>query len=462
MLFSTHEFLFYFLPLCLVGFYLFKKTSFEFSMFLLVIASLFFYSYFKFAYLLLILGSIIFNYSIAYKIGPKKPRSKIWLTMGVAFNLGLLMVFKYTDFFILNVNSLFGASMPLQHILLPIGISFFTFQQIAYLVDVHKEKVEKPGLINYSLFVSFFPQLIAGPIVHFKNVIPQFLANKLEFPSREKIQTGISFFAIGLFKKVFFADQIGLIADKYFDVVLNDGWLHGFYAFIGVLAYTLQIYLDFSAYSEMAIGLGLFFGIRLPDNFKNPYYSANIVDFWRTWHITLSTFLKDYLYIPLGGNRKGKTRRNINLMITMLLGGIWHGAGWNFFIWGGLHGLYLLINHNYRRLLPVHVPKLLGCIITISVVMFAWIFFRAQSMEHAFKYIVQFGHMDDPINYAIWHILRDGFTMALLLGASLWVLFERWLCRYRNKWLYGCFIGVVGFIAIIYMGEENAFIYFNF
>ena len=311
--------------------------------------------------------------------------------MGVAFNLGLLGYFKYTDFLIGIANDAVATSMPMQGIVLPLAISFFTFQQIAYLVDVYQGKTTDPDFIHYCLFVSFFPQLIAGPIVHHGEIIPQFRSpNALRLDAR-RIAVGAAIFGIGLYKKVVLADGIAPYADRVFDA--GSGMAPGIIdAWSGALAYSFQIYFDFSAYSDMAIGIALIFRIRLPLNFNSPYKAVNIIDFWHRWHMTLSRFLRDYLYFPLGGNRKGRTRRHVNLMVTMLLGGLWHGAGWNFVIWGGLHGLYLVINHFWRGLRaklgwapdkPNAMGRVLGCAITYPAVVVAWVFFRAPDLDTA-------------------------------------------------------------------------------
>jgi D-alanyl-lipoteichoic acid acyltransferase DltB (MBOAT superfamily) len=298
-------------------------------------------------------------------------------------------VFKYAGFF---ANDIARLSVDLSYILLPLGISFFTFQQIAYLVDAYRREVPREGFINYSLFVTFFPQLIAGPIVHHSETIPQFARAETYRPDLDHLALGISVFVIGLAKKVILADGIAVYATPVFAAAQAGGDPTLFEAWGGALAYTFQLYFDFAGYSDMAIGLGLMFNIRLPLNFNSPYKAVNIIDFWRRWHITLSRFLRDYLYIPLGGSRLGPSRRYTNLMITMLLGGLWHGAGWTFVIWGGLHGIYLVINHAWhalRRALghdlsrSTFAGRVLARTVTFLAVVVAWVFFRAEGFDAA-------------------------------------------------------------------------------
>ncbi len=314
------------------------------------------------------------------------------LIAGLAMNLAVLGWFKYANFMVDNVNALFGLDLYLARIVLPLGISFFIFQKIAFLVDAYRGKVDRLDLVDFSLFVSFFPQLIAGPIVHHSEMLPQFCERGALCPSN--LAMGLTIFVIGLAKKVLLADTIAVYAAPGFSAAAGGAHLDFFAAWEAALAYTAQLYFDFSGYSDMAIGAALLFGIRLPVNFASPYKAASIIDFWRRWHITLSRFLRDYLYIALGGNRLGRVRRYANLFITMLLGGLWHGAGWTFVIWGGLHGLYLIVNHGWRTLrsrlvfLPAEAGDLerwLGRILTFVAVAIGWVFFRAPDMHAALE-----------------------------------------------------------------------------
>ena len=386
MLFNSTEFICAFLPITFViYFFLLGQNQHFAGRAWLACASLFFYAYWNFWYVFLILISIGGNYLIAGLLS--RSSSRFWLIVGIVGNLGLLGYYKYANFFLDQFNALAGSSYVIQGLVLPIGISFFTFQQIAYLVDLYQGKAKQSDFVNYALFVSFFPQLIAGPIVHHREIMPQLERPVALSRLQENLAIGLTIFAIGLFKKVMIADSFALAATPMFDNAAAGVEISFFEAWGGALAYTFQLYFDFSGYSDMAIGLGRMAGIRLPANFDSPYKATSIVDFWRRWHITLSRFLRDYLYGPLGGNRRGPVRRYANLMIVMLLGGLWHGAGWNFVIWGGLHGAYLMINHGWARLVEVQKVRALstgqGLVLTLGAVVFAWVVFRATSVDAA-------------------------------------------------------------------------------
>jgi len=399
MLFNSSEFIFAFLPLCLMvywgsNYYGYNKLSILW----LVTSSLFFYGWWNPVYLLLIISSIGFNYTIGFQLGhlhsvngDKKKLGKFFLTAGIIFNLGILAYFKYANFFVENVNEIFSASFNLEHVILPLAISFFTFQQIAFLVDAYRGETKEYNFLHYCLFVTFFPQLIAGPIVHHKEMLPQFMNTLRGQKIYQNLSLGSFIFVIGLFKKVVLADGAGYYVTRVFTGVEDGSVLSLFPAWGGVLLYTFQIYFDFSGYSDMAIGIAKMFGIHLPVNFHSPYKAFNIIDFWRRWHISLSRFLKDYVYFSLGGNRNGTTSRYINIMATMLLGGLWHGAGWTFVFWGMLHGTYLIINHAWQALFPQTKTKtLLSWIknrasqgLTFGAVVIAWVFFRADTFNSA-------------------------------------------------------------------------------
>lgn len=354
-----------------------------------MVASVVFYCYWDIRYLPLLALSVAGNFSLGGHIarhveGGQDRAARNWLIAGVVLNLGVLFFFKYFNFFLENVAALTGVPNQVAPIALPIGISFFTFTQIAYLVDSRQGKVRESRPENYGLFVTYFPHLIAGPILHHKDMMPQFDQPESHRFSQGRLAVGMIFFTIGLFKKVILADGVARYVAPVFDA--HYAHLTQVEAWAGALAYTFQLYFDFSAYSDMAYGLSYMFGIILPINFNSPYRSASIIEFWRRWHITLSTFLRDYLYIPLGGNRRGGAQRYINLMITMLLGGLWHGANWTFIVWGGLHGLYLAINHGLRRLLGERQwpgMSLIGGVATFMAVVLGWVFFRASSIDVA-------------------------------------------------------------------------------
>jgi len=392
MLFNSYIFIFCFLPVVLLGFHLLGKYRDQrLALGWLVGASLFFYGWWNPPYLALILASIVLNYAIG-RVLLDRPRQSV-LVFGLLLNIALLGYFKYANFFIENIHMLGFDDMVLEQVVLPLAISFFTFQQIAYLCDAYKGETKDHSFLHYCLFVTFFPQLIAGPIVHHKEMLPQFLQKTTCRLSVDSLAIGLTIFFLGLFKKVVFADGCSEYATPIFNAADQGVALTFLEAWLGSLAYTFQLYFDFSGYSDMAIGLARMFGIVLPVNFFSPYKANNIIDFWRRWHITLSRFLKDYLYIPLGGNRRGATRRYINLMITMLLGGLWHGAGWTFVLWGALHGLYLIINHAWHALKSrvfgsqvtrsTVASRVLARGITFFAVVFAWVMFRSESLDGA-------------------------------------------------------------------------------
>ncbi len=393
MLFNSYTFIFGFLPIVLGVFFAIGRTgSRTGAVAWLTAASLAFYGWWNPSYLGLIVASVAGNYTLARVLaGASAECAKSWwLAVGVVANLGLLGYFKYANFFVENVNWALGTEWQLDSIVLPLAISFFTFQQVAYLVDVRRAGTCERSLLRYCLFVTFFPQFIAGPIVHHREMLPQLVKPSTLVPSARHLAIGVTIFTLGLFKKVVIADSVALVANSVFGAAEAGRPLDVYDAWLGALAYALQIYFDFSGYSDMAIGLGRLFGVRLPLNFAAPYKASNIIDFWRRWHITLSRFLRDYLYIPLGGNRKGRFRRFINVMLTMLIGGLWHGAAWNFVLWGGLHGGYLVANHAWQRLVPPSpaagnrkVRRALGWCLTFFAVVVAWVPFRAKTLEAA-------------------------------------------------------------------------------
>ena len=397
MLFNSYPFIFVFLPLALAGYFAANRLGARAPVIWLALASLVFYSFSNWPFVALLLASIAFNYFIGWLLISRNLRERsrfAVLTAGVAGDLLALGVFKYAGFVVANLNAMFATSFVVN-ILLPVGISFYTFTQIAFLVDAYRGKVATYALPHYALFVTYFPHLIAGPILHHRDMIPQFESTEAKRINPRLILYGLIIFGIGLFKKTGLADGIQpLVATAFHQASpsFDQAW-------IGALAYTFQLYFDFSGYSDMAIGISLMFGIFLPVNFNSPYKATSIVDFWRRWHMTLSQFLRDYLYIPLGGNRHGRLQRYVNLMITMLLGGLWHGAAWTFVIWGALHGLYLCINHvwaNYGPPIPQALKRPAGIasfVLTFLAVVVAWVFFRADSLASATSVL---SRMADP------------------------------------------------------------------
>lgn len=397
MLFNSYQFLFLFLPITLLVYFRAARSGREIAILWLVLASLFFYGWWNPIYLLLLVASMLVNFGIGnlLSLAHRERRHRIgrlWLVVGIGANLGVLGYYKYANFAVGSLNAVAGTHFHLEAIVLPLAISFFTFQQVAYLVDAYNGITREYRFAHYALFVTFFPQLIAGPIVHHKDMLPQFMRDEGLRPQVRNIAVGLTIFVIGLFKKVVLADGVAQYGTPVFNAAAAGASLSLLEAWGGALAYTLQLYFDFSGYSDMAIGAARLFGIKLPVNFHSPYKATNIVEFWRRWHITLSTFLRDYLYVALGGNRAGKVMRYRNLLLTMLLGGLWHGAGWTFVLWGALHGLYLCINHAWhhlisrlqpRRLLPRALSKALAWGLTFTAVVVGWVFFRASSFDAA-------------------------------------------------------------------------------
>ena len=392
MLFNSFVFIFIYLPVVLWGFFWLGRRNHTWAAGWLAFASLFFYGYWDYRYIPLLLVSIAFNYWVGLHISKAaQPSRKRWLVFAVAANLSLLAYFKYANFFLDTVTFLSNKNIPALDIILPVGISFYTFTQIAFLVDTYQDKVHEYRFVHYLLFVTYFPHLIAGPVLHHKEMMPQFGDGRIYSFSANNFAVGLTIFCIGLAKKVLIADNLSPYAGSLFNETDSPTL---FIAWGGVLAYTFQLYFDFSAYSDMAIGLSRLFGVRLPLNFNSPYKAANISEFWRRWHMTLSRFLRDYLYFPLGGNRSGLFNRYRNLMTVMLLGGMWHGAGWNFIIWGGLHGCYLIIHHAWAAISErlgfpskSRIWKMTATAITFVAVCFAWVFFRSPDLATSWEIV---------------------------------------------------------------------------
>lgn len=497
MLFNSYEFIFAFLPITLILFYFIGANGYyRIATCWLVGASLFFYGWWNPAYLGLIFGSMLFNYAVGLALvnGSASTHRKILLISGVTVNLGLIGYFKYANFFVDSLNFSIETSFHLKAIILPLAISFFTFQQIAYIFDAYKGETKEYDFLHYCLFVTFFPQLIAGPIVHHKEMMPQFTTTSIYSFSYHNFSIGLTIFLLGLFKKVVLADSAGLYATPVFDAAENGELLSFFVAWGGALSYTFQLYFDFSGYSDMAIGLARMFGIKLPMNFNSPYKAVNIIDFWRRWHITLSRFLRDYVYIPLGGNRKGKGRKNVNIMLTMLLGGLWHGAGWTFVAWGGLHGIYLLLNHLWHTIkekigMDLSKTTPLGIIasttLTFLAVVVSWVFFRAESFSgsvHMLTAMLNFSSFMDVTgeSFAKIHFifLLVLFFIVLFMPNTQTVvlnihdkgnIFTLKLFKKINSWLqweprviWAFIIGLMFTFTLIMLERKSEFLYFQF
>lgn len=418
MLFNSLPFIFLFLPLTLAGFFVLGRRSPMAAAAWLTLASLFFYGWWNPAYVGLLVLSMVFNYRIGLAI--VQTRSRKLLVLALAADLALLGYYKYANFFIDNLNGALQTHLSLGEIILPLGISFFTFTQIAFLVDAYQGKAREYSFVHYALFVSYFPHLIAGPILHHAEMMPQFARREIYHPDAGKLAAGATLLVLGLAKKVLIADGVGVYVAPIFDAARGGAALTFLEAWSGALAYTFQLYFDFSGYSDMAVGLSLLFGVKLPANFYSPYKAANIIEFWRRWHITLSRFLRDYLYVPLGGNRRGPARRYINVLVTMLLGGLWHGAGWTFVLWGALHGVYLCVNHGWIALRHSlgYAPqatawgRALGCGLTFIAVVVGWVIFRADSMSTA------------------WLMLRG------MAGVHGFALPDQWLAKWGDAGLW--------------------------
>ena len=440
------------------------------------------------------------------------------MTFCVGANLCALGYFKYANFFVESINPIIGSDYHFAKIALPLAISFFTFQQISYVVDCYRGNARNYSFMNYCLFVLFFPQLIAGPIVHHHEIIPQYEIKRKFNLRLPLIVTGLTIFFIGLFKKVVIADTTATYATPVFNEALSESAALTFFAaWGGAISYAFQLYYDFSGYSDMAIGIALLCGIRLPLNFHSPYKAINIIDFWKRWHMTLSRFLRDYLYIPLGGNRKGEVRRNINLMLTMLLGGLWHGAGWTFIIWGGLHGCYLMINHAWISLRGATTASLdpgswlnrwIARILTFIAVTVAWVFFRAENVDAALKILSgmaglngfilpskllsildQIGSFGTYLEYQGLRFAHDpvfdqwGYPLLLILFAFTWIApnTQQFMARYKptlstferdtlpHPWMqwrftryWAAYSALLTFLAILGLNEVSEFLYFRF
>jgi alginate O-acetyltransferase complex protein AlgI len=420
LLFNSYIFIFAFLPIMLIGyFWLLRQRLILGSKIWLVGGSIFFYGYWSVVYIPLLFASILVNFFVGSALSESKPlkiSKKQLLIFGIIFNIVLLGYFKYSDFFLVNFNGIFDSNIPLPHIILPLGISFFTFTQIAFLVDAYKGKVKEYDLLNYMLFVTYFPHLLAGPILHHSEMMPQFVSRWNWAIRWRNVAVGLFIFSIGLFKKVVIADTFATWANTGFDVATT---LSLFEAWATSLSYTLQLYFDFSGYTDMAIGISLMFNIRLPINFNSPYKAKDIQDFWRRWHITLSRFLRDYIYIPLGGNKEGRYHNYTNLFAVFLIGGLWHGASWMFVIWGALHGGAIVL-HRIWKDLGLRMWGWLGWFITFNFVNVAWVFFRAKDFESVEKVL---GGMVGAGGI----VLPNGLASKLNFLESYGITFRNWL-----------------------------------
>lgn len=481
MLFNSYEFIFLFLPITLILYFTLNRFGKnELAKGWLVIVSLYFYSYFNRRYLILIIISILLNYGVGKKLSDNKTDiiiRKLLLIIGIVFNLGALGYFKYYDFFVSNINTLFGTDIKLLHIMLPLGISFFTFQQLSFVIDMYKRFNIIYSFIDYCLFVTFFPQLIAGPIVLPTEMLPQFETEENKRVNWENMNRGLYVFSIGLAKKVIIADTIANFVNVGFDMMESLNFVE---AWLTSISYTLQLYFDFSGYCDMAMGIALMFNIGLPLNFNSPYKSTNIQEFWKKWHMTLGRFMTNYLYIPMGGNRKGEIKTLRNLFIVFLASGIWHGAGWNFIIWGMLHGICILIHRIWKNS-GRKMNKFVGWFITMNLVNIFWVFFRATNLHDAIKVIKGMFNIFSLKNITL--ILKDSIIFfeivakitkglgvlenIIIIPLAFIILFffknsvER--CKkFKNNLRFYIEIVIYFCTSVLFLSEISTFLYFNF
>lgn len=515
MLFNSYIFIFLFFPICLLGFYGLKKRNSTLAKIWLTGFSLWFYGYFNIRYLCIMIFSILMNYGVYLLLKKadiimgvhgqgEQPRGllsadvksaakpyrkaviKKWILFtGVSLNLLLLFYFKYFDFFIENINAVFGASFALRNILLPLGISFFTFQQISFLADTYRGELKECNFVDYALFVSFFPQLIAGPIVTHDEMLPQFKEIGKKKFDEDSFCRGLFIFVLGMGKKVLIADTFGMSVDAGYGMVESLGSVD---AVLVMLFYTLQLYFDFSGYCDMAIGIGKMMGIEIALNFNSPYKACNIIDFWKRWHITLSRFFTKNIYIPLGGNRKGQVRMYVNLFLVFFLSGVWHGAGWNYILWGVMHGvLYCVTRWWQLRAKETKIPRIFGVLATFLYVNIAWVFFRSSSIEQAitlfkrmftggialpveaiydafnldeFWYVMKVLHLT---NFSFSnYILMVVFTVVILLVTFFGKNVHEMAAKWKMSWISAVAVAVVFIWCVVSLSGVSTFLYFNF
>ena len=487
MLFNSYIFILAFLPLCVLGFYLIKSRCAEAAKIWLIAFSLWFYGYFNLYYLAIMVGSVLVNYCF-YRLFDIVKNRKAILAVAVAANLAVLFYFKYYDFFIRNINSVFKTDFALKHILLPLGISFFTFQQISFLHDAYDGNVKDVRFTDYALFITFFPQLIAGPIVTADEMLPQFKGiEKLRF-NADRFAGGVFVFVMGLAKKVIIADTFGRAVDFGYENIFS---LSGTEALLVILFYTLQLYFDFSGYCDMAIGIGRMIGFDIALNFNSPYKACNIIYFWKRWHITLSRFFTRNIYIPLGGNRKGSFRMYLNLFIVFFLSGLWHGAGWNFVLWGCMHGILYIVTRAWQKRFGENdkngaFTKTIGIILTFVFVAVAWVFFRAGDVKEAVSLLSRLGSgswtvrqdMAQLFNLGeFWYLLKILRVSEMTFGRYIIMAVFTLVCciivffapnvhelqaRMKFGTIHAIICGVVFAWCIVSLSGVGTFLYFNF
>jgi D-alanyl-lipoteichoic acid acyltransferase DltB (MBOAT superfamily) len=487
MLFNSHFYIFVFLPFAALIYFFFNRFRINLGgRFFFLAVSLLFYGWTHPAYVPLLVGSICFNYFVVKSMAAgqgerKKSFRSFLLVLGISGNILLLVYFKYADFFITNINQLTNLQISLLRLMLPAGVSFFTLNQIGYLVDSWRGKINEHDILSYAQFVSFFPYILAGPIVRYEEVVPQLTRLRNSLFDHKNACEGIFLFFIGLFKKVVLADTLAVWANHGFDGAVNLTLIE---AWTTSLSYTLQLHFDFSGYTDMALGSALIFNIKLPVNFHSPYKSFNIQDFWRRWHMTLGRFMRDYVYIPLGGSRGTEAHILANLMITFLIIGIWHGAGWTFIVWGCLHGAAMIVHRLWRKS-HIMMPKLVAWFLTFNFVNGAWVFFRAKDLGDAMKVLKGMTGLSGLVLPKFMEPMAGAFpTQGISFGNPLAginggdmtfpivfvILLLSVLFRNSNMMVQGfkpavsrlCFLVVIAVLSILYLGKHSEFLYFRF
>ena len=458
MLFNSFEFVFAFLPVIVILFFTTAKFfGNNFAKVFLILASILFYAWWNVKFVPVILISLVINYFVALKIHSSNNK-KAWLISGIAFNFLMLGYFKYAKFFM----SMFGISI--KSVTLPLGISFFTFSQVAFLINNYKGSINNVPFLNYFEFVMFFPYVTSGPIADFRNMNPQFNDDENFKVNYDNVAAGLNLFIVGLFKKVVIADYLGEAVGTVF---ANAESLTMLEAWGGALGYSMQLYFDFSGYSEMAIALALFFNIKIPENFNSPYQSTSIIEFWRRWHITLGSWVREYIYIPLGGNRNGEFNKFRNLFIAMLFTGLWHGAGWTFILWGCLHGLMLIINNLWRKL-KITLPKILSWLITFTSVVICWVIFRAENLSDALKIIYtmfDFNNLALPEKYEHYFQFLKTFGVSFLFILILSLIFkapQKFLSKIKYSYKFMLVIFILAMWSFYGFSQISDFLYFKF
>ena len=474
MLFNSFGFIFLFLPLTLAGYFSIGRFNAKYAALFLAVMSVVFYGVWDIRNVPILLVSILFNFLAGMAINSREARARtLILALAVSANLAALAWFKYADLLYGSLCTVFAIPHGSLSVNLPLGISFFTFTQIAFLVDVARRKVSETKPIHYALFVTYFPHLIAGPVLHHSEMMPQFRNPATYRVQWDKVASGINIFTIGLAKKVLIADVIASQVNASFASASIQG-LGLLPAWVAAFSYGWQIYFDFSGYSDMAIGLSRLFGVNLPLNFDSPYQSRSIIDFWRRWHMTLSRFLRDYLYFPLGGNRSGPVRRYVNLMVTMVLGGLWHGAGWHFALWGALHGAYLMVNHGWRALvealglgrLPAgfrRAGSLLAWFLTLLSTIVAFVTFRADSLqttEHVLGGMI--GRYGTGVFRSHALLLCVGFGLTALFAPNSQNISAFVDGRLSEREWPAWLVALVSLVAILSLWRPTQFLYFQF